>query len=266
MVLIGERINSTRKSINEAIKSRNAAFILKEAVDQRDAGADFIDVNCAMTAGDEVQDIDWVISVIQSEMSDVNICIDSPNYLAVDRALKVYKAKGQVLINSITADENRIAGILPLAMEYGAHVIALTMTERGMPHTARERFEIAATIIQKARERGFKAEHLLFDPLIRPIATEPDQAGEFLKAIPLIKSLGGVRTVCGLSNISFGLPRRTVINAAFLSMAVSHGLDAAILDPLDPAIISTLRASRALLGADEYCGAYIKAFREGKLA
>ncbi|MBP7056525.1 MAG: dihydropteroate synthase [Candidatus Omnitrophica bacterium] len=265
MLIIGERINSTRKSINEAIKSRNAAFILKEARDQTAAGAEFIDVNCAVTSGDEVQDIDWVISVIQSEMPDVSICIDSPNYLAIDRALKVYKGNGKTLINSITADDNRIDSILPLAMEYGASVVALTMTERGMPDTASERADIASSIMEKVRRKGFKKDRLYFDPLIRPVSTEPGQASEFLKAIPLIKTLGEVRIICGLSNVSYGLPRRSAINSAFLAMAIYAGLDAAIVDPTDVNIRSILKASSALLGNDEYCGEYIKAFREGKL-
>lgn len=266
MLIIGERINSTRKSINEAIRARNAAFILKEAVDQRQAGADFIDINCAVTAGDEVQDIDWVVSVIQSEMNDVNLCIDSPNYLAIDRALKIRKSSGRVIINSITADDARIDAILPLAMEHGAEVVALTMTERGMPNTAEERVEIAKTIIGKVSNRGFSPNALYFDPLIRPISTEPDQAREVLKAIPLIRGLEGAKTACGLSNISYGLPRRNIINSQFLAMAIQSGLNAAILDPMDKLIMTTVRASSAILGQDEYCGGYIKAFREGKLA
>lgn len=265
MIVIGERINSTRKSINEAIRSRDRAFIAKEAARQRDAGADYIDVNCAMTSGDEAEDIDWVIGVVQSEMSDVSICIDSPNHLAVARALRAYKATGKVLINSITADDGRISAVIPLAMEYGAQVVALTMTASGMPHTAEERAEIAATILEKVCSRGFQASDLLFDPLIRPVSTEPDQGAAFLRSLPLIKKLGQVRTVCGLSNISYGLPRRAVINAAFLSMACQQGLDAAILDPTEPIVFSSLKAADALLGADDYCGNYIAAFRAGRL-
>lgn len=263
MLIIGERINSTRKSISEAIKARNAAFILKEAVEQRRAGADFIDINCAVTSGDEVQDIDWVVSVIQSEMSDVNLCIDSPNYLAIDRALKIRKASGRVIINSITADDVRMDVILPLAMEHGAEVVALTMTERGMPNTAAQRVEIARIIIEKVRKKGFRPDALYFDPLIRPISTEPDQAREVLKAIPLIKGLEGAKTICGLSNVSYGLPKRGLINSQFLAMAIQAGLDAAILDPLDKLIMTTVKTSCAILGQDEYCGEYIKAFREG---
>ncbi len=265
MLIVGERINSTRPRIQEAIRSRNASLILKEARAQIEAGAHFIDVNCAMSSSSEIQDIDWVISVMQSGIKDVNICIDSPNYLAIDKALKVYKAKGQVMINSITLDEARIKSILPLAREYKTKLIALTMDETGMPSTAGERLAIAKKIAGRIDREGFNIEDLYFDPLIRPISTEPDQAREFLKSIPMIKAIGGVKTICGLSNISFGLPDRKLVNSTFLAMAVQAGLDAAILDPLDNHIISSLRASQALLGMDEYCVEYIKTFRNGRL-
>jgi cobalamin-dependent methionine synthase I len=265
MLIVGERINSTRSRIQEAIKARNAAYILKEAEAQRLAGADFIDLNCAMTSGDETQDIDWAISVIQSSIEDVSICIDSPNPLAIESALKVYKAKGRVIINSITDEDARINTILPLAIKYDTRLVALTMSAHGMPNTASERFEIARSIFEKVKSMGFKAENLYFDPLIRPISTEPAQAVEFLKSIPMIKNLPGVHTICGLSNISFGLPNRKLINSAFLAMAAGAGLDAAILDPTDKHIFSALNASKALLCKDEYCAEYIQAFREGKL-
>ncbi len=265
MLIIGERINSTKQKVQEAIKARNASFIINQAVSQAGAGADFIDVNCAVTSGDEIQDIDWVISVIQSEMKDVSICIDSPNYLAIDRALKVYKANGKLMINSITGEEARIKNILPLALKYNAKLIALTMDENGMPDTAQDRFEAARKILERVKNAGFKEENIYFDSLIRPISTEPKQAGEFLKSIPMIKSLGKVNTICGLSNVSYGLPNRQTINSAFLAMAIQAGLDAAILDPLDSHVASSIAASRALLCDDEYCTDYIKAFREGKL-
>lgn len=264
MLIIGERINSTRAHIQEAIKSKNAAFIVKEARKQIEAGASFIDVNCAMSLGDEVQDIDWVISVIQSEIEDVSICIDSPNYLAIQRALEAYRAKGKLVINSITGEQSRIDLIVPLAVKYNTGLIALTMGAGGMPNSAEERLVIAKDILAKVESKGFKAENLYFDPLIRPISTEPEQVKEFLRSIPMIKSLG-VRTICGLSNVSFGLPGRKVINSTFVAMAIYSGLDAAILDPTDKNIISSIRASGALLSDDEYCAEYIKAFREGRL-
>jgi 5-methyltetrahydrofolate--homocysteine methyltransferase len=265
MLIIGERINSTRSTIQEAIKQRNASFILKQALSQIEAGAGYVDVNCAVTSGDELQDIDWVISVIQSALPDVSICVDSPNYLAVERALSTYRAKGAVMINSITAEEARIAKFLPLAIKHKAKLIALTMDEHGMPETAQARFDIAKKIFERVRKDGFRPEDLYFDALVRPVSTEPGQAKEFLESIGRIKSLGPVKTVCGLSNVSFGLPNRSLINATFLSMAISCGLDAAIIDPLDANMVSSLRAAEALLGMDEYCGEYIKAFRAGKL-
>ena len=266
MLIIGERINSTKKEVQEAIRKRNASFILREADRQIRAGAQFVDVNCAVTSGDEAQDIDWLISVIQSEIRDVNICIDSPNYVAITKAIGVYKAKGRLMINSITGDESRIKNILPLAIQHDTKLVALTMDETGMPNTAEERFEIAKLIFDRVRKGGFNTESLYFDPLIRPVSTEPHQAREFLKSIPMIKSLGNAKTICGLSNVSYGLPNRSLINSVFLSMAIEAGLDAAILDPLDKNIISHLKASRTLIGADEFCADYIKAFREGILA
>ena len=264
MIIIGERINSTRVHIQEAMKARSTAFILKEAKKQLEAGANFLDINCAMSLGDEVQDLDWMISVIQSEIPDVSICLDSPNYLAIKKGLEVYKAKGELFINSITGEQARIDHIVPLAVQYDAKLIALTMGEQGMPNSAGDRFEIAKDILIKVSAKGFKRENLYFDPLIRPISTEPEQAREFLRSIPMIKSLGA-KTACGLSNVSFGIPDRQLVNAVFLAMAIQSGLDAAILDPTNKYVMSTVAASRALLCEDEYCGEYIKAFREGRL-
>jgi cobalamin-dependent methionine synthase I len=255
MLIVGERINSTRQSIQDAIKARNAGFIADEAARQIAFGAEFVDINCAVTDGDEVQDIDWVVNVIQSQIPDVSICIDSPNYLAIERALEAYKANGSIMINSITAESERRSS---------SKLIALTMDDKGMPNTAQERFEIARSITDRVKSEGFDLSNLYFDPLIRPISTEPEQAGEFLKSIPLIKSLG-VNTICGLSNVSFGLPNRKLINSVFLAMAIHSGLDAAILDPTDRLMRSSFTAAEALVGRDEYCAAYITAFRDGKL-
>jgi 5-methyltetrahydrofolate--homocysteine methyltransferase len=266
MLVIGERINSTRQKINEAIGSRDAAFILREAELQIKAGADYVDVNCAMTVGDELQDIEWVIGVIQGGIPNVSICVDSPNHLAIEKALKVYRAGGGIFINSITGEEGRIKEIVPIAKEYNTKLIALTMDESGMPNTADERFVVARKIYDRVRREGFPAENLYFDALIRPVATEPTQAREFLASIPMIKKLDKAKTVCGLSNVSYGLPHRTVINSAFLSMAVQAGLDAAILDPTDRLIRSSIAATRVVQCQDVHCAGYIRAYREGRLA
>jgi len=264
MIIIGERINSTREKVREAISSHDAAFIIKEASTQLKAGAHYIDLNCAVTSGDEVRDIEWVVNTVQDAIPDVNICVDSPNHLAIERALAAYRGKGGLLINSITLDDSRIKNILPLALRYNTKLVALTMDSAGMPDTAEERRDIARKIFDTVKKSGFDTKRLLFDPLIRPVSTEPAQGREFLRSIPLIKSLGAA-TICGLSNISFGLPNRRLINAVFLSMACQAGLDAAILDPLDGNVISAVRAAEALLGEDEYCAGYLRAYRAGIL-
>jgi 5-methyltetrahydrofolate--homocysteine methyltransferase len=264
MLIIGERINSTRQKIREAIAGRDAAFIIKEAAGQLAAGAGFIDVNCAMTEGDEIADMEWAVSVIQGGFPDVSICIDSPDGLAIEAAIRAYKARGGLMINSITAEAERIDKILPLALKAGARLIALTMDDKGMPDTAEDRTRIARHVLERVKKDGFDPKDLYFDPLIRPVSTEPSQAGEFLRSIPMIKALGA-KTICGLSNVSFGLPDRKLVNAAFLSMAVHSGLDAAILDPTDRLVYSSLKASLAVEGRDEYCASYIKTFRDGKL-
>ncbi len=265
MLVIGERINSTRPQIQKAIRARNASLIVREAQNQFAAGAGILDINCAMGLDDEVQDIDWVVSVVQSELPSAGICIDSPNYLAIERALHVYKGKGEVFINSITADESRISRILPLAVRYNTKLIALVMDERGMPSTKIERRDIADRIAKSVKAAGFDETRLYFDPLVRPLSTEPEQVEEFLGSIALIKELGPVKTICGTSNISFGLPRRSAINAIFLAFARARGLDAALIDPLDKNVISALFASEALLGSDKNCKDYLRAFREGRL-
>jgi 5-methyltetrahydrofolate--homocysteine methyltransferase len=218
-----------------------------------------------MSLGDEVQDMDWMVSVVQSGIKDVRICIDSPNYLAIEKAIQVYKGAGRVFINSITGEDERMKKILPLAVKANADVIALTMDDAGMPNTAEDRRDMAKKILSKTREAGLPDENLYFDPLIRPVSTEPDQAKEFLRSIPMIKDLGRVKTVCGLSNVSYGLPNRKLINSAFLTMAIQAGLDAAILDPTDKRMMSNVAAAGALLGTDEYCTSYIQAFRAGRL-
>lgn len=265
MLIIGERINSTRPKIHEAIRDRNAGHIVREVQGQLAAGAGYIDVNCAITTTDELQDIDWVISVIRSEVPGISLCIDSPNYLAIERALGSHKHEGGLFINSITAEDSRISSVLPLAIKYKTKLIALTMDDRGMPDTAEARCEIAKYIVDVVKKAGFNIEDLYIDPLIRPISVEPNQALEFLKSIKMIKSLGGVKTICGLSNVSFGLPNRGLINSIFLAMAMAEGLDGAIIDPTEKHIASSLAASSAILAEDEYCGGYIRAFREGRL-
>ncbi len=263
MLIVGERINSSRKAILEAIRTRDAVFIQAEVKKQLDCGADMLDINSAMSLEKETDDMEWLVNLVQQAVN-IPLCIDSPNPETIKRALSVHK--GKALVNSVTGDKKRIEEIAPLVGQYHAAVVALTMDEKGMPDTAVERLDIAKRILETLFEYKIKPEDVYFDPLVRPISAEAKQAKEFLCALRLIKKeLKGVKTICGLSNVSFGLPKRSLLNATFLAMALNCGLDAVIIDPVDKIVRASLRSSLALLGEDNYCLNYISAVREGKL-
>jgi len=258
MIIVGERINTTRKSIRKAVEERDTGFIQDEAKKQADAGANYIDVNSGTSVKNEVEDMKWLVETVQAVV-ELPLCIDSPNPEALEAGLAIHK--GKPIINSITGEQSRMEMILPLVEKYKTSVVALTMDETGMPHTAAQRTDIAKKIVDAVVKRGIAEEDIYFDALVRPISTEPKQAIEFLDSLKGIKSLGKVKTICGLSNISFGLPKRGLINAAFLNMAVYAGLDAALIDPLDKGMLAAVKISDALLGRDEFCLNYIAACR-----
>ncbi len=263
MLIVGERINSSRKEILEAMKAKDARLIQDEAKKQLNCGAGVLDINSAMSLEREAEDIEWLVNVIQKAVG-VPLCIDSPNPEVIKKALSVHK--GKALVNSVTGEKKRINEIMPLVKQYHASVIALTMDEDGMPDTATGRLDIAKHILETLLNYGIEQEDIYFDPLVRPISTEANQAKEFLCALRLIKKeLAGVKTICGLSNVSFGLPKRGLLNATFLAMALDCGLDAAIIDPTDKMVRASLKASQALLGEDNYCLNYISAARKGEL-
>lgn len=263
MLIVGERINTSRKSILEAVEKRDSGFIEEEAVRQVEAGANLIDINAGNLMERESSSLEWLVNTVQAVV-DTPLCLDSPNPQAIEAALKLHR--GKALVNSITAEKERVKAILPLVKKYKASVVALTMDEKGMPETGEERVEIANHLLETCKSYGLAPEDVYFDPLVRPIGTEAKQGLAVLQAIKGITSLGeGVHTICGLSNISFGLPQRHLLNRTFLTMALAAGLDAVILDPSDKHLMATLKAAEALLGKDEFCLKYITASREGEL-
>ena len=261
MIIIGERINSSRKKIAEAIAEKNGDFLVGEARKQAAAGAHFLDVNCAASIEDEVSDMEWLVELIQGAVN-IPLCIDSPNPDAIAAGLK--KHRGRALVNSITLERKRAEKILPLAKEHSAYLVALTMDEKGMPQTAEERVRIARRLNELSLSHGIATGDLYIDLLVRPISSEPAQGKIFLDAVKLLKA-EGLKAMGGLSNISFGLPDRRLINAAFLSMAADAGIDAAIIDPTEKETAISPYATSALLGEDQFCMNYITAFRGGKL-
>jgi len=263
MLIVGEKINTTLKGVDGIIAGRNASALQDLAKKQIEAGADMVDVNVGTRVKTESEDMQWAIRTIQ-EVIDKPLCIDSPNPEVLEAGLKVHK--GKPLINSTTAEKERLQRILPLVKKYDFRIVALTMDDTGIPEDAEKRYTIAGKLIESLVREGMKLEDIYIDPLVRPISTDCSVGKVVLDAIEKISiSFEEVHLICGLSNISFGLPRRGLLNRVFLSMAIERGLDAAIIDPLDKQVMSTIFAARALVGKDEFCTDYLSAFRQGKL-
>ena len=263
MVIVGERLNSTRKAVARAIAERDEEFLRREAKRQAEAGADFTDINVAAAGGDEPAAMEWAVRTLQQAV-EAPLCIDSPNPEALAAGAAAHE--GPPLINSISGEQARMEAVLPLVKEHGASVVALTIEDAGMPSTADDRIRIACGMVERLTGEGIAPERIFVDPLVRAVSTEPAQGRELLEAIRRIRcELAGVHVICGLSNISFGLPSRGLLNHTFLAMAMGAGLDAAILDPLDRGVMGALCAAQALLGRDEFCIAYLKAHRAGAL-
>ncbi|SFR03900.1 methyltetrahydrofolate cobalamin methyltransferase [Desulfoscipio geothermicus] len=261
MLIVGELINSSRSQIKEAIEKRGDVFIKQLARDQFEAGANYVDVNAGTFYGREPEKLEWLVEVVQQEVN-CPLCIDSPNPDALRRALE--KHQGEALINSVTAEEKRYKEIVPLVKEYGARVIALTIDESGIPDNREKRIKIAEQLVERLVADGVNEDRIYIDPLVEPLSTK-DENG--LIALETINYIAGkdweVHTICGLSNISFGLPGRKFINHAFAAMAVASGLDSAILNPLDKHLLGLLKAGVALTNKDPYCKGYLTAYRKG---
>ena len=264
MIIIGEKINSTLKSIRPAMESRDKAAIVDLAKRQYEAGASYIDVNAGMFYENELEILQWLIESIQ-ETVDAPFAIDSPNAKAILVGLKANK-NGKPIINSITGEKERINSVLPLIAEYKTGVIALCMDDRGMPETSKERVEIAQTLIKTLTREGVPLCDIYVDPMIRPIGTGSHYGIVALETMRTVKNeYPDVHIACGLSNISFGIPARKVMNQAFLVAAMTSGMDGAILDPLDKKLMTFLYATEALLGVDDFCMNFITKFREDML-
>jgi len=263
MIVIGELINTSRDEVEPAVKERDAEFIQDLAKEQEEAGADFIDVNCGTLIKEEPEALEWLVNTVQ-EVVDVPLCIDSPNPEALKRGLEAYE--GKALVNSITAEGDRYDEILPMLKEHDAAVVALAMGDDGMPKDADDRIRVASKLIDDLTADGIALEDIYVDPIIQPIGTDGEMGLHILNAIEEIATeYEGVHITCGLSNISHGLPKRQLLNQAYVVLAMSRGLDSAIMDPLDDKIMSLTIASDTLLGNDQYCANYIKAAKSDRL-
>jgi 5-methyltetrahydrofolate--homocysteine methyltransferase len=260
MLIIGERINASRKPIAEAISSRNVSLIQNEAKAQAAAGADYIDVNAGTFVGEEAKHLRWVIEVVQ-EATDLPLCIDSPDP-SVIRAM-IPLVKKTPMINSITLELSRLEGILSLVVEKKAKVIGLCQSGDFIADTAEAKVNMAGQLIEKVMAASIPLDDLYIDPLVYPLATNDRSALATLNAIEQIMTkFPGVHTTCGLTNVSYGLPGRKLVNRTFLVAAITRGLDSAILDLTDKELFGALKAALMVVGKDEFCMGYISAFRE----
>lgn len=264
MIIIGEKINSTLKSVRVAIENSDHTFIEELAKKEYEAGATYIDVNAGMFLENEPDRMEWLIQTVQNVI-DAPFSIDSPNAKSIERALKVNK-NGKPIINSITDEKERFNSVYPLAVQYKTGIVALCMNDDGMPETVDERLGIAGSLIEKLTKEGLNIGDIYIDPMVRPVGTGSHYGVVAIETIRKVKQeYPEVHIACGLSNISFGVPARKLMNQAFLVAAMSAGMDGAILDPMDNKLMSLLFAADALLGRDEFCMNYIMKFREGAL-
>jgi len=262
MIIVGELINASRKSIGGLIEAQDAEAIKKVAFSEREAGADYIDVNAGIFVGKEADYLTWLVQTVQ-EAVDGPCCLDSPDPKAIEKALAVHK--GVAMINSISLEKERYEKLLPVVAGTNLKVVALCMSDEGMPQTAEARIEIADKLINGLVKNNVPLENIYVDPLVQPVSTNGRFGVGFLDAIQMIVTrFKGVHTMCGLSNISYGLPGRKYLNTVFATMAVSRGLDGLIIDPLDKNMMAGLIAAETLAGKDDYCVKYLKAYRAKK--
>lgn len=253
-ILIGERINPTGKpKLKDALRSGNMAYILAEGLKQAEAGVQVLDVNVGLPEIDEREMMCRTVAELQA-VCGLPLQLDSSDPSALEAAMRIYN--GKPLVNSVNGSEESMKAVLPLVARYGGAVIALTMDENGIPATAGERVAIAKRIIERAAEHGIAQKDIIVDPLTLTVSADQKSAGVTLEAVRQLRELG-IRTSLGVSNISFGLPRRDIINAVFFAQALENGLDCAIMNPFAEGMMNAYRAHLALHDMDTACAGYI---------
>jgi len=256
--IIGERINPTGKKLfKEALRNNDTDYILKEAISQVECGADILDVNVGLPEINEEETMKKVIKEIQS-IIDTPLQIDSNNPKVIEKALRIYN--GKAIVNSVNGEEEVLDSVLPLIKKYGASVVGLTLDDKGIPKKAEKRLKIAEKIVNKALDYGIKRKDIFIDCLVLTASAQQEDVRETLKAVTLVKEKLNVKTILGVSNISFGLPNRELINKTFLAMSLQSGLDLSILNPNNKEMINIINAYKVLnnedIGATNYIEMY----------
>jgi 5-methyltetrahydrofolate--homocysteine methyltransferase len=265
MMIVGESINGTIKLVGEAILDRNDTFLKKLAKVQYEYGAQMLDVNAGVPGGNELEDLPWLINLVQEEVS-IPLMIDSANPEAIKASLSVYRQKEPPILNSISGEEEKWNKLFPVLVEKKSRVVVLCMDDRGIPKTVEERLAIATKLFKRLKKGGVPPDHIYFDPLVLSISVEPEAAMLTLEAIRELRSnFSNSHTICGVSNVSMGLPNRRLINRTFLIMAIHAGLDTLLINVRDQALLSSIYASKMLINQDPYCLEYLQAYRHKKI-
>ena len=263
VTVIGERINPTgKKRLKQALLDEDFDYILSQAIEQIDAGAEILDVNVGVPSLDDVKMLPLVIKKLQS-ITGLPLQIDSGNPEAIEAALRVYN--GKAIVNSVNGEEKVMENILPLVKKYGAAVVGLTLDENGIPNKAEDRFAIAKRILERALEYGIPRENVIIDCLTLTASAQQKEVVETLKAVRMVKEQLGLKTALGVSNISFGLPLRPIINRTFLTMAMECGLDLPIINPNSEDMMASIFAFHVLHNIDENATAFIERYGDAAL-
>lgn len=263
MLIIGEKINGTRKAVQDAVIARDSDYIQRLTIDQVEAGADIIDLNAGTNPDREPDDLVWLVKTAQAVTGN-QLCLDSSNLQALIAAINAVKEPP--LINSISGETELLSKVLPVAAANNCPVIALAMEDKGIPKGVEDRMDIIRHLFDKIRLAGLTDDKVFVDPLIMAIGTDTESGKIALDTIKAVRlEFPNAHLTGGMSNISFGMPLRSFINRAFLTLAISMGLDSAIIDPTDRELMTTLLATEVVLGRDRYCMNYSNAYRSGKI-
>ena len=257
MQVISERLNGQFKSVGKALDEKDKKTLQDLTMEQVKLGANILDVNTGPGRDDTAGDLVWMIETIQ-EVTDTQLCIDTPDPNAMKAGLEV--AKGKILMNSTTAEAHKMEKLFPMAAEYNADIIALTLDEKGIPNDAASRGEMAMIMITKAMEYGVSTENIYLDPLVLPVGAAQDQGHKVLEALDMFQTLcdPAPKSVVGLSNVSNNTKQRPLLNRTYLIMLMAHGLTAAIMDPYDIELMNAVKTSEILLNKKLYAHDFLK--------
>ena len=259
-VVIGERINPTgRKLLAEEMKSGDFSRVQSDALAQVAAGANVLDVNAGIPLADEPAILAECIRLLQS-ITDVPLCIDSSIVAALEAGLAAYE--GKALLNSVTGEDERLERVLPLVRKYGCAVVAISNDDSGISEDVDVRFEVARKIVERAMDHGIPASDVVVDPLVMPIGAINSAGKQVMHIVKRLREELKVNTTCGASNLSFGLPNRNGLNAAFISMAIGAGMTSAITNPLHPELMQAVRGANVVMGNDPECASWIRSDRD----